>query len=479
VSDRTARPNLDPGLRASSFDPLRTERWIGLIRLAVVAIVIAIYLGDGVNEQRQPSVMAIVVLALAIVYGAWSLVAFAGPAEPSLRARALSVLLDVGLVTVWLQVTGGTTSEYWSLYLVVLISVAMRSDLVQTMAISVGMAVLYGALAVAEGILTSDLILHRTSLMVITGFAAGVLAQQRLVHRRRGAALQTVADERSRELVEERAEVERLRRVDGAKSEFVAVAAHEFRTPLAAVIGVLSTLREHSAVLTPEERRELLDGAATQASRLARLVDDLLTVSRIEDGVLRLALEPVDPRHLLSEAAQASDMAGRLVIQVGRVGRVRCDPDAIIRVLTNLLDNARKYSPPDSKVHIAVALEDDLVRFRVSDEGAGIPEDERLEVFERFRRLDGGGKKKPGAGLGLYICRGLVEAHGGTIGVGASSHGGAEFSFTLPKATKADEEAAQAAPGVGSLAVRLPVTPAEDVPAADVPPAELPSAAVR
>jgi len=69
-------------------------------------------------------------------------------------------------------------------------------------------------------------------------------------------------------------------------------------------------------------------------------------------------------------------------------------------------------SPPDSKVHIAVALEDDLVRFRVSDEGAGIPEDERLEVFERFRRLDGGGKKKPGAGLGLYICRGLVEAHG-------------------------------------------------------------------
>jgi signal transduction histidine kinase len=209
--------------------------------------------------------------------------------------------------------------------------------------------------------------------------------------------LRVEAEERSRELDDERAEVERLRRVDNAKSEFVAVAAHEFRTPLAAVIGVLSTLREHGSVLTPEDRIELLDGATSQANRLARLVDDLLTVSRIEDGILRLSLETAQPRHLLSEAAQVSGMAGRLVIRIGRVEAVRCDPDAIIRVLTNLMDNARKYAPADSKVHIDVALEGDLVRFNVADEGPGIPDEDRAEIFERFRRLEGG-KTKPGAG---------------------------------------------------------------------------------
>jgi two-component system, OmpR family, sensor histidine kinase KdpD len=314
-------------------------------------------------------------------------------------------------------------------------------------------------------------VLHRTSLMVITGFAVGVLSQQRLVHHRQGQVLRAEAVERSRELDDERAEVERLRRVDVAKSEFVAVAAHEFRTPLAAVIGVLSTLREHGSVLTPEDRIELLDGATSQANRLARLVDDLLTVSRIEDGILRLSLETTQPRDLLSEAAQVSGMAGRLVIRIGRVGTVRCDPDAIIRVLTNLMDNARKYAPPDSKVHIDVTLEGDRVRFSVADEGPGIPDEDRAEIFERFRRLEGG-KTKPGAGLGLYICRGLVEAHGGTIRADRAPGGGAEMSFTIPRATKKDGAMADGFEGDGhveGVVTKLDVPlPVEDLPPAAV-----------
>ena len=104
--------------------------------------------------------------------------------------------------------------------------------------------------------------------------------------------------------------------------------------------------------------------------------------------------------------------------------------------MTNLMDNARKYAPADSKVHIDVALEGDLVRFSVADEGPGIPDEDRAEIFERFRRLEGG-KTKPGAGLGLYICRGLIEAHGGTIRADRAPGGGAQMSFTLPRATKA------------------------------------------
>lgn len=464
--------------RPAGLDALRSERWIALVRLAVTGVVIAVFV---FSEARHgpPGPLATAILALAVVYAAWSLVAFGGSTEPSHAARLLSLLVDTSLVTAWVIVTDGAMSDYWALYLVVVISAAMRFDLFQTMGIAVGTVVLYGTLVLADGRLPRELALHRTSLMVITGFAVGILSQQRLVHHRHGQVLEAEAEERSRELDVERAEVERLRRVDIAKSEFVAVAAHEFRTPLAAVIGVLSTLREHGGVLTPEDRLELIDGATSQANRLARLVDDLLTVARIEDGILRLALEPVEPRLLLAEAAQVSGMAGRLVIQIGRVGPVRCDQDAVIRVLTNLLDNARKYSPADSKVQIVVALDGDMVRFQVTDEGPGIPEEERAEIFERFRRLDGG-KTKPGAGLGLYICRGLVEAHGGTIRVDRGSRGGAEFSFTLPRAVKAIGEEPAPEP-LSPAELPVPEAPAELVRELEVPvPLEdLPPAAVR
>jgi len=143
-----------------------------------------------------------------------------------------------------------------------------------------------------------------------------------------------------------------------------------------------------------------------------------------------------------------------------------------------------------------VAIEDELVRFRIADEGPGVPEDERNEIFERFRRLDGG-KTKPGAGLGLYICRGLVEAHGGTIRVDEGTEGGAEFSFTVPRATKADEEAAALPLPALPLPAPIPrevVGPADPAPALEADPTggpaeiavevpaaveELPPAAVR
>ena len=472
MGERETSPAVELGRGRRGFDALRTERWISVIRLVVVGVVSLIYLG-AMSEVDDPGTIAVSLLVLAVVYSVWCLVAFAGPEEPSLRSRLITVLVDLALVTAWMQATGGAMSEYWSLYLVVLISVAMRFDLAQAVGAASAMAIVYGTVALREGDVPGELLLHRVALMLITGFAAGVVSQQRLLHRRRGVVLAQVAEERTRELEDERAEVQRLRRVDVAKSEFVAVAAHEFRTPLAAVIGVLSTLREHGGVLTPEDRLELIDGAAAQAGRLARLVDDLLTVSRIEDGVLRLTLEAADPRHLLAEAAQTSGMRGRLVMQVGRVPKVRCDQDAIIRVLTNLLDNARKYSPAESKVYIDVAEEGDLVRFAVRDEGPGIPEDERAGVFERFRRLDEDGSKKPGAGLGLYICRGLIEAHGGTIGVAQAAQGGAEFSFTLPRSAREDEGAPADGPGSGHVG-----DPADE--AVSAPPApEVPSAAVR
>jgi signal transduction histidine kinase len=268
-------------------------------------------------------------------------------------------------------------------------------------------------------------------LMVITGFAVGVLAEQRRVHAERQRALEQLVDERSHALEEEQAIVARLTELDVAKTEFVAVASHEFRSPLSAIVGVLSTLRAHGDDLEPEVRRELLEGAEQQAIRLGRLVDDLLTVSRIEDGGLRLDVQPVHPDRLVFEASQASRTGDVLRIEPNGVTRVWCDVDRMVRVLVNLLDNARKYSPPGAPIVLSFAEDGDVIVIRVRDRGAGIPAADRDEVFDRFRRLVSG-SGQPGAGLGLYITKTLVEAHGGTISVSETEDGGAEFAVRLP-----------------------------------------------
>ena len=226
-----------------------------------------------------------------------------------------------------------------------------------------------------------------------------------------------------------------MRTADLKRSEFVAIAAHEFRTPLAAIIGVLSTLRVHGDVLEPDVRAELIDGASSQAERLSRLVDDLLTASRIDDGVLRLAVEAVDPGRLIADAERASGTVGLVDVELRSTDLVLCDGDGIVRVLANLLDNAKKYSPEGSRIVVSVTRRDDRVRFVVRDAGEGIDLADRDAVFERFRRL--GDRRAPGAGLGLYISRGIVEAHGATLAIGDAAEGGAEFSFELERATSA------------------------------------------
>ncbi len=414
------------GARGSTVPALRTERSVSLIRLSVVAVVIVVYVS--LLGMRPTSSLAFGVLGLATVYTLWGLFATAGEASFRLRLTTLSV--DITLVTLWVQATGGAQSEFWTLYLIVIASVALRFGPVETVGAAAGLAVLHAALIASEVGPDSPDVFYRPAIMAVAAFAMGILSYQRAVSRREGQALQVLADTQTEELGQERAEVARLKRVDMARSEFVAIAAHEFRTPLAAVIGVLGTLKVHGPLLDPETRDELLDGAAAQAERLARLVEDLLTISRIEDGELHLVMERTDARTLISEATRASGTAGRVHVELGRVEPLVCDADAVIRVLTNLLDNARKYSPESAAIVLSVSRDAEGVRFGVRDAGAGVAAADRDAVFERFRRVDGSGK--PGAGLGLYISRGLVAAHRGTMGVRDAREGGAEFWFRLP-----------------------------------------------
>jgi len=417
-----------------SLEERRTERSIAVVRMAVVAVVAVIYLSStGIRPVVRP--LAPSVLVLAAVYAFWSLLAHPDETMSTNRFQAATLLVDATLITLWCVATGGTNSEYWTLYLIALTAVAMRFSLMETFFSALGLAVLYVIVLSINGGASTAASMSRLLLLLIAGFTLGVMAQQRRTHQVQRELLAQVAEDRSQALAEEQALVARLREVDLAKSEFVAVAAHEFRTPLSAILGVLSTLRTHGNGLDPSLREELLVGAETQAQRLARLVDDLLTVARIEDGALRVDMQPVEADWLVSHAIQVSRTGDRVRADLGGVQTIRCDADQMVRVLTNLIDNARKYSPPDGAIFVTVAEGPSTVSVSVRDEGPGIPKERRAEVFDRFRRL-GEKPQKPGAGLGLYITRSLVEAHGGTIRVDEAPGGGADFNFTIPQAQR-------------------------------------------
>jgi signal transduction histidine kinase len=410
---------------------LRIERSVALIRLAVVGIVALTYFAS-IGVRRDIGPLAIIVLGLAALYSLWGVAILGGRERPWPQLVAATLIADAILVALWCRATGGATSEFWSLTLFIVLAAGLRYGFARTVGVAVGLALVYAGALALDGRLAASTVVYRAGVIVLTGLAAGLLASQRSTSRTDWRAAEALAAERSVELTQEREEVARLRRVDRARAEFVAVVAHEFRTPLAAILGVLNTIRTHGTSLDHEIREELLEGATSQAGRLARLVDDLLTVSRIEDGALALNLESVEPRRLVADAAQASGTVGIVNVELHRADAVWCDPDAVVRVLTNLLDNARKYSPEGARIVLSVSQDPGAVRFAVRDSGPGIQSADRASVFERFHRLEEG-SLKPGAGLGLYISRGLVEAHGGTIAVDEAPGGGAEFSFTIPR----------------------------------------------
>ncbi|HEY7179584.1 MAG TPA: GAF domain-containing protein [Gaiella sp.] len=234
-----------------------------------------------------------------------------------------------------------------------------------------------------------------------------------------------------RDVTEERA-VERL------KSDFVSTVSHELRTPLAAIYGAALTLRRTDIRLEESQQSGLLDVIASEADQLARIVNDILWASRLDAGTMGVAIRSCDATSLarqMVEAARAHAPAGvALVLSTPEdLPPVAVDPDKIRQVIANLLDNAIKYSPDGGRVELTLSQADARVRFRVSDEGLGIPPAEHERIFEKFYRLDpqltrGVG----GTGLGLYICRELVHRMHGRIWVESDGQAGSSFFVDLP-----------------------------------------------
>lgn len=434
----TRTNDLDGGAApARPSSVLRANQTIAALRFCVLAVVVVIFLGAaGVRETAGSAGVAILVCAG--LYAFTSLVISTRGEGSSYPGRGIALALDAALVTAWVVATGGD-SEFWTLYLIVIVAVALRFGIVETLGVALVLAIV-NAVVLAQGDGMWTVRLYRPTLLLVAGFGAGVLSLQRVDQRHKRDEMEAIAQSTARQLGRERAEVERLRRVDLARTEFVGVAAHELRTPLAAILGVLTTLKDHGAALDDRDRIELIEGAESQAERLSRLVEDLLTVSRIQDGVLRLSMNPVPAPDLVAEAARASGTRDRLRTEIDLSEDVVCDADAIVRVLTNLFGNARKYSPADSPIVVAVSADDRRVRFEVRDEGGGVAKADREVIFERFRRAEDSGA--PGAGLGLYISRGLVRAHAGELEVEDAPEGGASFTFWLPVVAPGEQEVA-------------------------------------
>lgn len=242
-----------------------------------------------------------------------------------------------------------------------------------------------------------------------------------------GEIVQTVAVAR---------DISRRKTIDMNKSEVISAVSHELRSPLTSVKGFTKTLLDKWDRFDDETRKHFLLTINTDADRVTRLITELLDVSRIEAGRLQLR------RHRIQVGDIARRVADRIQpraddhqIEVRfpeEFPEVFADQDKVEQVLTNLVENAVKYTP-SGKVSVTGEVDISQIQVSVCDEGEGIPADHRLQVFGKFFRRGERAGNPTGTGLGLYISKGLVEAHGGRIWVDEAPGGGAMFAFTLPR----------------------------------------------
>lgn len=243
--------------------------------------------------------------------------------------------------------------------------------------------------------------------------------------------------ENARILATEQETVKRLRELDTMKSDFISITSHELRTPLTAIRGFIQTIMRPDVKLSEEERNSYLEVIDRQSRRLQTLVEDLLFISQLEAGAIESKRTTLDLYEVAREVVR-EDFSNEIArIQIGRPEEsftFVSDVEGLRRVISSLLDNAVKYSPPSSEIALSMGQSMDGVWFSVSDEGVGIPEEEVDKVFERFHQVGGSMKRKHrGFGLGLYISRKIVESLGGSISASSSKGEGSTFTVSIPK----------------------------------------------
>jgi len=327
-----------------------------------------------------------------------------GPVEGSVLERALA-----GRILVRRDLDEQTYPEDAAL-----VRLGLRSELVAPLLIGSG----------TIGMLT----LARTRVDAFTEEEAELVA---LLGRLVATAVQNI-----RAYEAERQRVEELRRLSELRADFVSLVSHELRSPMAAVIGAARTLQDRWRTLAPDQRESFLAVIADESSRLAALIGDVVDTSRLEAGTFGYRFEDVDLERLVRDSVEAAVVTQQHVRVVASVDAglptIRGDRERLRQILSNLIENAVKYSPEGGEVRVLAGTVNGAVRISVVDDGPGIPSDQQVRIFERFGRAEVPGVSKPGTGLGLFIARSIAEAHGGSLAVRSSPGSGSTFTLALP-----------------------------------------------
>jgi signal transduction histidine kinase len=251
---------------------------------------------------------------------------------------------------------------------------------------------------------------------------------------------------------QERDVLRRLRELEATREEFLHLAAHEIRSPLGAVAVAAEAIRDRGHELSDNQARELAAGIASSVRRVSRLVNDVLDNARVGLIDFQCSFEPmVDFEALVATAASVTgqDRAADLSIAVDVPAVVVGDRVRLEQVVSNIVLNACRYTPPGTPIEVRAGLLDGVVRVRVRDHGYGIAPADVARVFERTGTVSGAGNpacSSAGSGLGLYIARGIVEAHGGRIWLDPTPGGGATFELELPLDPRASRPEGARAP---------------------------------
>ncbi len=256
-------------------------------------------------------------------------------------------------------------------------------------------------------------------------------ADKRLLHRLALAAARAWEAQR---LAEEAARARELAEVDRLRSALLAAVGHDLRTPLAGVKAAVSSLRQPDIVWSDDERSEFLAQIESSADRLSDLLANLLAMSRLQAGVVSVALDTVALDGVVARALLDQNSAAVDVDVPDDLPHARTDDGLLERVVANLVDNARRFSPAGTPVRVAGELNPDRrsLRLSVVDRGPGVPPEQWEDMFTPFQRLDDRGGS--GVGLGLAIARGFTEAMGGSLTPSATEGGGLTMTVTLPVA---------------------------------------------
>jgi signal transduction histidine kinase len=412
---------------------LTMERSVAGLRAIVVGTnVLAWFLFLGPGSPRAS--IAYVIIALAVPYAIWTLGWEPYRRYPLLGYGLATVISDALLITVWTYATGGTSSEFWVIYMVSLVSVAMRYDLIQALWATGFEVALLVAMYAVDGGLEGVGLMIRPAYIGIVGLAAGLLARQERIGRDERVMLERLADEHAELLGRERATVERLRELDRLRTEFVAHASHELRTPLTTLAGYASTLASHHQDMSAEQLASAYEAMGRQGERARRLIENLLDLTQLEHGSVGPRVTPVSVTSTFEEALLAAPPpAGHTVaMHVTDDGPVLADRQRLGRVVADLLLNAYLYGGKNVRCTTDPDGRDVLIN--VIDDGTGVPSDLEEQLFQPFHRGDNVGRAT-GSGLGLAICRRLVEAFGGVLSYERGEPEGARFTIRLPRAS--------------------------------------------